>query len=116
VRLDHLLSKEHLPAKAGQEPVPPECGGGVLDGGDTGESRPTAATGLEYSRPLVGWWERGCGAVGGGVDTLLGPEGTTAVGLAGWGWVFWVGDPWLVAGRLRVRGAAATGGCGLCVC
>jgi hypothetical protein len=54
VRLDHLLSKEHLPAKAGQEPVPPECGGGVLDGGDTGESRPTAATGLEYSRPLGG--------------------------------------------------------------
>jgi hypothetical protein len=38
VRLDHLLSKEHLPSKDGLEPVLPECGGGVLDGGDTGES------------------------------------------------------------------------------
>ena len=38
MRLDHLLSKEHLPPKGGKEPALPECGSGVLDGGDTGES------------------------------------------------------------------------------
>ena len=37
MRLDHLLSKEHLQAKACKEPAPSECGGGVLNGGDTGE-------------------------------------------------------------------------------
>jgi hypothetical protein len=39
VRLDHLLSKEHLRLSVWmvEEPVLPECGGGVLDGGDTGE-------------------------------------------------------------------------------
>lgn len=37
MRLDHLLSKEHLPTKVGKEPALPACGGGVLDGGDTGE-------------------------------------------------------------------------------
>ncbi|GIJ52455.1 hypothetical protein Val02_93410 [Virgisporangium aliadipatigenens] len=37
MRLDHLLSKEHLPAKAGKEPALSECDGGVLNGGDTGE-------------------------------------------------------------------------------
>jgi hypothetical protein len=37
VRLDHLLSKEHLHPKGCEEPALPGCGGGVLDGGDTGE-------------------------------------------------------------------------------
>ena len=38
MRLDHLLSKEHLPVKAGKEPAVLDCRTGVLDGGDTGES------------------------------------------------------------------------------
>jgi hypothetical protein len=47
VRLDHLLSKEHLPPKGGQDPAPPVCvvvGGSY--GGDTdklvaGNGRPS---------------------------------------------------------------------------
>jgi hypothetical protein len=31
--------------KAGQEPAPPDCGGGVLAGGDTGQSVPATAGG-----------------------------------------------------------------------
>ena len=38
MRLDHLLSKEHHPVKAGMEPTTPACGVGVLKGGDTGEN------------------------------------------------------------------------------
>lgn len=40
MRLDHLLSKEHLPTKVGKEPAARECRVGVLDGGDTGEFFP----------------------------------------------------------------------------
>jgi hypothetical protein len=83
VRLDHLLSKEHLPAKVGEEPALPGCGGGVLDGGDTGESWPTTVGFLSTASSLVvGCGERGSGAVGGGVNTLLGPEKTTVC--VGW--------------------------------
>jgi hypothetical protein len=37
VRLDHLLSKEHSSAKADRNPVPTECVGEELTGGDTGQ-------------------------------------------------------------------------------
>ncbi len=76
MRLDHLLSKEHLPPKGGKEPAPPECGGGVLEGGDTGEFEPATAGGpstrgvsLDGTVLLV--------RLGRADSTLLGPEGTT---------------------------------------
>jgi hypothetical protein len=77
VRLDHLLSKEHLHLKGCEGPASPGCGGGVLDGGDTGEFFPGNGRVL-LVRPCVWWRERGvwCGW-GGVVGTLLGPEGTT---------------------------------------
>jgi hypothetical protein len=37
VRLDHLLSKERLPAKVGWSPCPASVGVGCSIGGDTGE-------------------------------------------------------------------------------
>jgi hypothetical protein len=43
VRLDHLLSKEHLIGKPIQEPTVRECRTGVLEGGDTGQSGPATA-------------------------------------------------------------------------
>ena len=63
MRLDHLLSKEHLPAKVGKEPAPTECVGGVLIGGDTGEAavgngqRPSYCfAGLPFAGLLRGVW------------------------------------------------------------
>jgi hypothetical protein len=116
VRLDHLLSKEHLPAKVGEEPVLPECGGGVLIGGDTGVVDGRQRLALPSTAALCGvWWERWwVGAADGWrEDTLLSPEGTTCPG--GW-WFSLDDDPWLVAGQ-------CPGGCGpsrwaggLCVC
>jgi hypothetical protein len=50
--------------KAGQEPAAPECGVGVLDGGDTGESNTGNGHCSEYMPFGVlesGW----CGAAGG---------------------------------------------------
>src|SRR5262249_37548970 len=67
VRLDHLLSKEHLPAKAGQEPAPAECVGGVLDGGDTGDA--AVGNGLLLLVRPFGVGNAGVGAAGGGVQT-----------------------------------------------
>ena len=52
MRLDHLLSKEHLPVKAGEEPVLSACGSGVLEGGDTGQVV-SATAGDQYTPP--GW-------------------------------------------------------------
>jgi hypothetical protein len=53
--------------KAGEEPVPAECVGGVLVGGDTGEA--AAGNGLFLLvRPPFGGGERGAGAAGGGVQ------------------------------------------------
>jgi hypothetical protein len=77
VRLDHLLSKEHLPTKVGKEPALPECGGGVLNGGDTGEFFPGNGWGSS-STAIFGWCgtESWCGWEG-MESTLLGPEGTT---------------------------------------
>jgi len=92
------------------EPVPPGCGGRVLDGGDTGESLLAAAARLVL--PLLPWWGGGGvegrgGAAGGGVSTLLGPEGTTvfpfgpahdcgsAALFGGW-WVWWWLWGWLL--------------------
>ena len=37
MRLDHLLSKEHLHPKGCKEPAARGCRVGVLNGGDTGE-------------------------------------------------------------------------------
>ena len=54
MRLDHLLSKEHLPPKGGKEPAPSECGGGVLNGGDTGESAAGNGHHGEYASTSVG--------------------------------------------------------------
>jgi hypothetical protein len=83
VRLDHLLSKEHLPAKAGKEPALPGCGGGVLDGGDTGGSA-WADNGPRVSTAglggLVGKAGGGCGWSGAS-NTLLGPEAISVSGL-----------------------------------
>ena len=65
MRLDHLLSKEHLPPKGGKEPAPSECGGGVLNGGDTGES--AAGNGHHGENALIfrgWWWKVGGGAAG----------------------------------------------------
>lgn len=60
MRLDHLLSKEHLHLKGCKEPALPECGGGVLNGGDTGESFPgngrvpsSTATSVVWNEVLV---------------------------------------------------------------
>ena len=82
MRLDHLLSKEHLPAKAGEEPAAPGCGVGVLDGGDTGESSPTTAIrGLVQPPFSFGGWVGGNGIgvrLVVAVNTLLGPEKTNA--------------------------------------
>jgi hypothetical protein len=79
VRLDHLLSKEHLPAKVGKEPAPSDCGGGVLNGGDTGElfsgnGRLECVSAsfrgcADNSKSWCGWWEV--------LNTLLGPERTS---------------------------------------
>ena len=61
-----------------QWPALPECGGGVLVGGDTGECEPATA-GLPSTRAFgfvgTGWLVRLVSADG----TLLGPEGTTFV-------------------------------------
>jgi hypothetical protein len=70
--------------------VLPVCGGGVLDGGDTGESLLAAACRAEYSFGVCGMCPVGVGVGKVGwvrlvvmVGTLLGPEGTT-VGLLSW--------------------------------
>jgi hypothetical protein len=74
--------------------VSPACGGGVLDGGDTGESVPATVRGVS----TTGW----CFGAGGrenvsvmrlglAVSTLLGPEGTTGTGPCGWWLLFQVG-------------------------
>ena len=57
MRLDHLLSKEHLPVNRGAGPWPPECGGGGSDGGDTGKFL-SAAAGLVVQL----WFRPGCGS------------------------------------------------------
>ncbi|MBQ1046851.1 hypothetical protein KBX03_30590, partial [Micromonospora sp. C72] len=77
-RLDHLLSKEHHPPKGGMEPAPPECGGGVLNGGDTGKFG--AGNGLvPLVQPLRGGGNELLVRLVKDVSTLLGPEGTTRV-------------------------------------
>ena len=40
--------------KAGQEPAPPECGGGVLIGGDTGQSEPATVLHTSTTRRCFG--------------------------------------------------------------
>ena len=77
MRLDHLLSKEHLPPKGGKEPAVRVCRTGVLTGGDTGQSTPgngrrseyTPSSGVTENDRWCGWWMM--------MGTLLGPEGTT---------------------------------------
>jgi hypothetical protein len=72
--------------------VPGECSGGVLDGGDTGESSPTTAFPALVQPFLVFGVPRVRGVVGTGVgvrlvvavDTLLGPEKTNMCPGAGW--------------------------------
>jgi hypothetical protein len=56
------------------EPALPGCGGGVLDGGDTGESFLAAAGSSSTASSGVGTM---VGAAGVDVSTLLGPEGTS---------------------------------------
>jgi hypothetical protein len=65
VRLDHLLSKEHHPSKGGMEPALPVRGGGVLDGGDTGEFFVGNGWILLVQPPV-------CGVVGAGGSVRLG--------------------------------------------
>jgi hypothetical protein len=48
--------------KAVQEPAPPVGGGGVLVGGDTGQS--CAGNGHSHVVQLLRWWERWRGAAG----------------------------------------------------
>ena len=93
MRLDHLLSKEHLPAPLVvgwvKGPAAREMFGvGVLVGGDTGEfvvGDGCRSSSVPSCRPgpwgLGGGWGRGV-VVGrlGMVGTLLGPEGTTTPG------------------------------------
>ena len=60
------------------EPAPPECGGGVLDGGDTGEFGPGNGHRYLVRPPREGWWGTvGVVRLGWDVSTLLGPEGTS---------------------------------------
>jgi hypothetical protein len=84
VRLDHLLSKEHLASTDAQEPNGPRVRAGVLEGGDTGEC--TAGNGSGVSTTGAGAPGRGCRCGAGKhagcgwrwmMGTLLGPEGTT---------------------------------------
>ena len=63
MRLDHLLSKEHLTPKGVQEPTVDERSTGVLRGGDTGQSEP--ATVLRVSTAAVPFGCRRQGSVGG---------------------------------------------------
>ena len=66
MRLDHLLSKEHLPAKVGKGPALPGCGGGVLIGGDTGKSEFGNGSFVSTALVSVGEWKAG-DAAGAGV-------------------------------------------------
>ena len=66
MRLDHLLSKEHLTPKGVEEPAACGCWVGVLVGGDTGGVSIGNGWPAEYRRFLVGWWGKGgVGAAGG---------------------------------------------------
>jgi hypothetical protein len=70
VRLDHLLSKEHLEASAFQAPDQSECLCGELMGGTFDKaSEPDGSS--QYVTSVVGTG----GPVGAGACTLLGPEG-----------------------------------------
>ena len=63
MRLDHLLSKEHLTPKGVQEPAVGERSTGVLEGGDTGQSEPatvfqvSTAAGASGCRRCGNLWE-----------------------------------------------------------
>ena len=76
MRLDHLLSKEHLTSKGVEEPASSDCGGGVLDGGDTGEVLRTAVCVSKYSHVsgVERWQMRFVEHTG----ILLGPETISA--------------------------------------
>ena len=80
MRLDHLLSKEHLVPKGTQEPTSAERAGGVLEGGDTGQSGP--ATVLRVSTAGVPVW-KAVGDAAGFLAYKLAPcwvsEGTTEI-------------------------------------
>ena len=82
MRLDHLLSKEHLVPKGTQEPRSAECADRVLKGGDTGQFEPATVPCMSTAGPLGG----GCGKWWGmrlGMAYKLAPcwvsEGTTVV-------------------------------------
>ena len=82
MRLDHLLSKEHLPTKVGQEPTAPECGVGVLNGGDTGLVNSGNGHGCSSTaHPSSGGWHGTSWLVRleMAVNTLLGPERTSSL-------------------------------------
>jgi hypothetical protein len=119
VRLDHLLSKERLPAPVwggSGARAPRMWGWGCSYGGDTGELLSTATVVVSTARPLRGWvGKAGAVGVGGGVGTLLGPEGTNPVGvvldghlrlvrrlLPWWGWVRAGGCGWLLVENCTV--------------
>jgi hypothetical protein len=63
--------------KAGQEPAPPDCGGGVLAGGDTGEYEPATVVMSSTRNPSGLRRNDGAMRLGSTESTLLGPEGTT---------------------------------------
>ncbi|GAA4360605.1 hypothetical protein GCM10023087_36650 [Microbacterium rhizosphaerae] len=88
MRLDHLLSKEHLEVSAFQAPDQSVRLCGVLMGG-TCDRALIVSFGSEYAASVVGTGSGG----GVGACTLLGPEGPGAgfrvgvvpfAGLAGW--------------------------------
>jgi hypothetical protein len=54
VRLDHLLSKEHLDRKTVQEPAICACQVGVLEGGDTGQLEPATVLHVSTTSSEVG--------------------------------------------------------------
>ena len=112
MRLDHLLSKEHLTPKGVEEPACRGCRWGVLIGGDTGEvgagsgHRPSTASGLVLSGVgfgcverwvvrLVVAFEASCWVLREqarvGLFLVPGPVGVTAswLGVCRRGWVGW---------------------------
>ena len=120
MRLDHLLSKEHLTPKGVQEPAVGERSTGVLEGGDTGQPEPatvfqvSTAAGASGCRRCGNLWEMRLGMAYKHAPCWV-SEGTTVVR----------GTPRLVfnarhdlashTGHLGVAFGGGRGGCGLVV-
>ena len=67
MRLDHLLSKEHLPAKVGKGPASPNCVGVGCSSAETLASRFRQRFLRVSTAPVVGCGKRWRDAAGGGV-------------------------------------------------